>query len=124
MRKIDVPDNEHELEDHDRGLSFDLSTMSRRRSLMLLGGAGLAGLAGLAACTPDTDNGGGTTTTAGPTTTDATTTTTAGATTTTATGSCTVIPSETGGPRSVRSCWQRVPTRTAPGRRLGGRSRH
>jgi protocatechuate 3,4-dioxygenase beta subunit len=98
MRKIDVPDNEHELEDHDRGLSFDLSTMSRRRSLMLLGGAGLAGLAGLAACTPDTDNGGGTTTTAGPTTTDATTTTTAGATTTTATGSCTVIPSETGGP--------------------------
>lgn len=77
-------DHDHPLEDHDRGLSFDLARLSRRRSLMVLGG-GLAGLA--AACVPD-GSGSGTTTT----------TSAGGVTTTTASGSCTVIPSETGGP--------------------------
>lgn len=72
---------DHELEDHDRGLAFDLSRLTRRGSLRLLGGAGLAGLA---ACTPVISGGG--------------TSTSGGSTTTTASGSCTVIPNETGGP--------------------------
>jgi protocatechuate 3,4-dioxygenase beta subunit len=41
--------HDHELEDHDRGLSHDLPTLlSRRRALALFGGAGLA--AALAGC--------------------------------------------------------------------------
>ena len=40
---------DHELEDHDRGLSHDLPTLlNRRRALTIFGGAGLA--AALAAC--------------------------------------------------------------------------
>lgn len=79
---------EHELEDHDRGLEFDLpNLLNRRRSLALLGGAGLVSLA---ACLPEGSSGSTTTTT----------TATGGATTTTSTGStsCSVIPEETAGP--------------------------
>jgi protocatechuate 3,4-dioxygenase beta subunit len=72
-----------ELHDHDRGLSFDVGTlMNRRRSLTLLGGAGLAVLA---ACGTGAGTSG----------------TVAGDTTTTAddgTAACAVIPEETGGP--------------------------
>ena len=74
--------------DHDRGLQFDLSTLvNRRRSLALLGGAGLVSLA---ACLPEGSS-------------DSTTTTTSasggGATTTTGSGtSCSAIPEETAGP--------------------------
>ncbi len=81
-----------ETHDHDRGLTFDVGTlMNRRRSLTLLGGAGLAALA---ACGGGTANGAGDTgagtsgTVAGDTTTTADTGTTA----------CAVIPEETGGP--------------------------
>ncbi|GAA4623081.1 hypothetical protein GCM10023196_017820 [Actinoallomurus vinaceus] len=34
-----------ELHDHDRGLSFDLVTLNRRRALLLMGGAGIAAVA-------------------------------------------------------------------------------
>ncbi|MEI2652013.1 MAG: intradiol ring-cleavage dioxygenase [Microthrixaceae bacterium] len=86
-----TPDHAHDDhgdDDHDRGLQFDLSTLvNRRRSLALLGGAGLVSLA---ACLPEGSS-------------DSTTTTTSasgGATsTTTASGtSCSVIPEETAGP--------------------------
>jgi protocatechuate 3,4-dioxygenase beta subunit len=43
-----VDDHGREIEDHDRGLLFDLGTMNRRRALGLLGGVGA--LAALAAC--------------------------------------------------------------------------
>ncbi len=85
----------HEDHDHDRGLAFDLGTLSRRRALAVLGGGALAVLVG---CGSDNDTtaAGTTATTAG-----STSTTTGSATTTaaTATGaSCSVIPEETAGP--------------------------
>ena len=42
----------HEIDDHDRGLLYDLGTMNRRRALGLLGGVGA--LAALAACSTGT----------------------------------------------------------------------
>lgn len=78
----------HAHDDHDRGLQFDLSTLvNRRRSLALLGGAGLVSLA---ACLPEGSS-------------ESTTTTTSasggGTSTTTGSGtSCSAIPEETAGP--------------------------
>jgi protocatechuate 3,4-dioxygenase beta subunit len=72
---------------HDKGLQFDIQTMSRRRLLSALGGAGA--LAALGACT--TDSTPATTGTAQPS--SATVTATA-----TATGSLTEVASETAGP--------------------------
>ncbi len=40
--QADQPLADHELEDHDRGLVFDLSTMDRRHVLKLLGFGGLS----------------------------------------------------------------------------------
>jgi protocatechuate 3,4-dioxygenase beta subunit len=76
-----------EMDDHDRGLAFDLDTiMARRRALKLFAGVGLAGL--LAAC----GDGGGTTSTSSAGT-------TAAGTAAAATGtSTTPIPEETAGP--------------------------
>jgi protocatechuate 3,4-dioxygenase beta subunit len=75
-----------EQHDHDRGLAFDLATLSRRRTLALLGGGALAVLVGCGS-----DDGG-----------DAaasTTSTTSGSSTTAAAGGgCTTIPEETAGP--------------------------
>src|SRR5687768_14771841 len=69
---------------HDRGLAFDLATLTRRRALTLLGGVGLASLT---ACATGGD----------PTGTSAATTTTTTASTTAA--DCgDVIPRETAGP--------------------------
>lgn len=80
-----VLDHDHDGDDHDRGLQFDVSTLvDRRRSLAILGGAGLVSLA---ACLPDSGGSSGTTTT-----------TSGGSSTTTASGSCSVIPEETAGP--------------------------
>lgn len=76
---------DHEPEDHDRGLQFDITTLvNRRRSLAILGGAGLVSLT---ACLPDSSS-------------DTTTTTAGGSGTTTGGGSasCAVIPEETAGP--------------------------
>src|SRR5918997_6061927 len=75
-----------EQHDHDRGLAFDLATLSRRRTLALLGGGALGVLVGCGS-----DDGG-----------DAaasTTSTTSGSSTTAAAGGgCTTIPEETAGP--------------------------
>jgi protocatechuate 3,4-dioxygenase beta subunit len=79
-------DPEHELEDHDRGLVFDLSTLDRRQVLKALGFAGLnAGLFTIVGCGPSGATGSAS---AG-----------ASAAGTAATGaSCAVIPEETAGP--------------------------
>jgi protocatechuate 3,4-dioxygenase beta subunit len=79
-------DPEHELEDHDRGLIFDLSTLDRRQVLKALGFAGLnAGLFTIVGCGPSGATGSAS---AG-----------ASAAGTAATGaSCAVIPEETAGP--------------------------
>ena len=79
-------DPEHELEDHDRGLVFDLSTLDRRQVLKGLGFAGLnAGLFTIIGCGPSGATAGAS---AG-----------ASAAGTAATGaSCAVIAEETAGP--------------------------
>jgi protocatechuate 3,4-dioxygenase beta subunit len=78
-----------EEHDHDRGLAFDLATLSRRRTLALLGGGALAVLVGCGS--DDGDDAAASTTT---------TSTTAGDTSTTAAaaGECSTIPEETAGP--------------------------
>jgi protocatechuate 3,4-dioxygenase beta subunit len=76
---------DHELEDHDRGLVFDLATLDRRQVLKLLGFGGVsASLFVIAGCAP-----AGSTATA----------TAAGSSAAATTGaSCAVIPEETAGP--------------------------
>jgi protocatechuate 3,4-dioxygenase beta subunit len=81
-----------DLEDHDRGLAFDLGTLGRRRALLLLGGAGLAALTG---CGSDS-NGTQGTATATASTPATTSNPTTGATATS--GDCDEIPEETAGP--------------------------
>jgi protocatechuate 3,4-dioxygenase beta subunit len=80
----------HEIEDHDRGLVFDLNTMDRRRVLKLLGFGGVSvSLFTIVGCGP-----------AGATGTPlASASSTAAASATAASGeSCAVIPEETAGP--------------------------
>jgi len=49
---------DHELEDHDRGLVFDLATLDRRQMLKLLGFGGIgAGLFVIAGCAPGAVSG-------------------------------------------------------------------
>jgi protocatechuate 3,4-dioxygenase beta subunit len=86
----------HDLEDHDRGLVFDLATLDRRRMLKLLGLGGIgAGLFTIVGCSPSGSSA--TPGSATPTGTPGTATATA---TAAATGdaSCEVIPEETAGP--------------------------
>ncbi len=79
---------DHELEDHDRGLVFDLATLDRRAMLKLLGFGGLsASMFVLAGCAPAGSSASATA--------NATAGSTAGATSAT---SCAVIPEETAGP--------------------------
>ena len=80
-----------DLEDHDRGLVFDLVTLDRRRMLKLLGFGGVsATLFTIAACGPTGSSG---------TTASASPSATAAASASAATGeSCAVIPEETAGP--------------------------
>jgi protocatechuate 3,4-dioxygenase beta subunit len=80
------PDHpEHELEDHDRGLVFDLSTLDRRRMLKLLGFGGLsASLFVIAGCSPSGSSGSASAA--------------ASAASTAAGASCAIIPEETAGP--------------------------
>ena len=88
---------DHELEDHDRGLSFDLVTlMERRRALKLFAGAGLFALVGCANGTESTSAGSGATSTSNPT--DSTESTDTTATTDGADASCSTVPEETAGP--------------------------
>ena len=78
------PHHDHELEDHDRGLVFDLSTLDRRQVLKALGFAGLnAGLLTIIGCAP---GGASSSPSAG--------TTGSGG----APASCALIPEETAGP--------------------------
>jgi protocatechuate 3,4-dioxygenase beta subunit len=75
---------------HDKGLKFDMRTMSRRRLLAAFGGAGALALAGgAAACGSTTES---------ETTAAATATATAGTSASAATGSLTEVESETAGP--------------------------
>jgi len=79
--------HEDEVHDHDRGLSFDVSTlMSRRRALQLFAVGGLTTLVG---CGSSSGDSPATTTSASGSTT---------ATTSATTGAVTAIPGETGGP--------------------------
>jgi protocatechuate 3,4-dioxygenase beta subunit len=86
----------HELEDHDRGLVFDLATMDRRRVLKLLGFGGLsASLFTIVGCGP----AGATGTPLASATAAATSSATAAASATAVSGeTCEVIPEETAGP--------------------------
>jgi protocatechuate 3,4-dioxygenase beta subunit len=75
---------DHELEDHDRGLVFDLATLDRRQMLRLLGFGGVsAGLFVLAGCAP---SGSSASATAG------------SSAAANSAASCAVIPEETAGP--------------------------
>ena len=76
-----------EEHDHDRGLAFDLATLSRRRTLVLLGGGALALLVGCGSDDGDDAAASTTSTTAGSSTTGAA-----------AAGECATIPEETAGP--------------------------
>ena len=79
----------HELEDHDRGLVFDLATLDRRQMLRLLGFGGVsAGLFVLAGCAPAGSSPSGT----------AAGSSAAATSAATAATSCAVIPEETAGP--------------------------
>jgi protocatechuate 3,4-dioxygenase beta subunit len=85
-RHPDQPDQpDHELDEHDRGLVYDVTTLDRRRMLKLLGFGGLsASMFVIAGCAPNGASGSA----AG-----------AAATASSADGaSCAVIPEETAGP--------------------------
>lgn len=76
---------DHELEDHDRGLVFDLATLDRRQVLKLLGFGGVsAGLFVIAGCAPAGSS--------------ASATAAGSSATATSAASCAVIPEETAGP--------------------------
>ena len=90
---------DHELEEHDRGLAYDLGTLlERRRALKLFAGAGLVALVG---CGTGTNGGNGSeesagsssSTTGGSQTTDSTTDSSSASD-----ASCSEIPEETAGP--------------------------
>ncbi len=93
---------EDERHDHDRGLSFDISTLlGRRRALRLLGGAGLVALVGCASKGTSSSAAASATGATGASTAGSSATAAAAAATTAATGtdaSCTTIPEETAGP--------------------------
>jgi protocatechuate 3,4-dioxygenase beta subunit len=77
-----APPEDH---DHDRGLAFDLATLSRRRTLALLGGGALALVVGCGS--DDGDDAAASSTTS-----------TTGGGPAAAAGECTTIPEETAGP--------------------------
>ena len=82
---LDQHHSDHELEEHDRGLVYDLTTLDRRQMLKLLGFGGVsAGLFVLAGCAP---SGSSAAATAG-----------SSAAASAVGASCAVIPEETAGP--------------------------
>jgi len=84
-------DSGHDIEEHDRGLGYDLATLNRRRMFGVFGVAGLAALTGCAAT--GGSSGSATTSSSAAATSGATATSSAAA------GECTdVIPQETAGP--------------------------
>lgn len=100
--------HDHEIEDHDRGLAYDLAVIerqiaTRRRALQFFGGASLATLIG--ACGGGSGSSSGSGTTGGTATATPTATATATATptasptaTSTPTATCIADPTETAGP--------------------------
>jgi protocatechuate 3,4-dioxygenase beta subunit len=84
-RALDQQHLDHDLEEHDRGLVFDLATLDRRQVLKLLGFGGVsAGMFVLAGCAPAGSSASATA---------------AGKSASAASGaSCAVIPEETAGP--------------------------
>ena len=85
----------HDVEDHDRGLVFDLATLDRRRMLKLLGLGGIGvGLFTVVGCNPSGSSATPGSATATGTPGDAATATTAA----TGDATCEVIPEETAGP--------------------------
>jgi protocatechuate 3,4-dioxygenase beta subunit len=86
-----------DIHDHDRGLLYDLGTMSRRRALGVLGGVGA--LAALAACSTGTGSTA-TGSSSSSTTSSGTASGTSGSSTTSsdASGTLTEVPDETDGP--------------------------
>ena len=92
-----VDDDGQEVEDHDRGLLYDLGTLNRRRALGLFGGLGT--LAALAACgTSGTQASSGSTTSASSTSSATSASAATSAAGTTASGTLTEVPDETAGP--------------------------
>ena len=89
MTAIHHPDD-HELEEHDRGLLYDVATLDRRQVLKLLGFGGVSeSLFTIAACSPGGATGAAATAVASAS---------AAAAGTADAASCTVIPEETAGP--------------------------
>ncbi len=93
----------HPIENHDRGLAFDLDTISarmigRRRALAWFASAGAAALVSGCGGGSGAGESASGTVNATPTTTTTTTTTTTGTTTTTSSGTCVADPAETAGP--------------------------
>jgi protocatechuate 3,4-dioxygenase beta subunit len=87
----------HDLEDHDRGLVFDLATLDRRRMLKLLGLGGIsAGLFTIVGC--NASGSGPTGSRGAAATAGAAASAGAGGGATAAAGTCEVIPEETAGP--------------------------
>ncbi|WP_460067759.1 intradiol ring-cleavage dioxygenase [Streptomyces sp. YKOK-I1] len=78
---------DHEDHEHDRGLSYDLPVLARRRMIRLLAGAGLVPLVGCAGNDSDTASG-----------TASSGSSSSGSGTTSSAGECATIPNETAGP--------------------------
>ncbi len=88
--------NHDELEDHDRGLVFDLQTMNRRNLLGFLVKAGMT--VGLVGCGSSSAGQSSTTSGSSGSSTSNSSSSTTSSSTTTAAGSCSAIPEETAGP--------------------------
>ncbi|HVD63225.1 MAG TPA: intradiol ring-cleavage dioxygenase [Lapillicoccus sp.] len=89
-----VDDHGREIEDHDRGLLFDLGTMNRRRALGLIGGVGA--LAALAAC--GTTTGSTSTGTSSSSSSSSGSASSGSSSSSSADGTLTEVPDETAGP--------------------------
>jgi protocatechuate 3,4-dioxygenase beta subunit len=86
-----VDDHGREIEDHDRGLLFDLGTMNRRRAFGLIGGVGA--LAALAACGTTTGS-----TSTGTSSSSSGSASSGSSSSSSADGTLTEVPDETAGP--------------------------
>jgi protocatechuate 3,4-dioxygenase beta subunit len=93
-------DRHGELQDHDRGLAFDLSTLvRRRRMLQMLGGAGLFALVGCGSSTLKSSGSSATSATSATSgTSGSAATAVTSATTAASSGSVEAVPEETAGP--------------------------
>ena len=93
----EAPAPDHDIEDHDRGLEFDLQTLSRRGALAFLG-TGLLAVAGCSSAATVGTAASATATASSPPSTASTASSAASSTSTTAATVTTEIPEETAGP--------------------------